>query len=122
MHKEVKEYLRLRKKLVVLEYAHLFGNNLKAYKACGIPKSTFYEWKRAYIKNGEEGLKRKKPIAKRHPRALSQEVIDKILELRRVYHLGSRRIHWYLERYHGIETSESSVYRTLVRHNESRLP
>jgi len=122
MHKEVKEYLRLKKKLVVLEYARLFGNNLEAYTACGIPKSTFYSWKRAYVKDGEKGLKRKKPIAKHHPDSLSQEVVDKILELRRVYNLGSRRIHWYLERYHGIKTSESTVYRTLVRNNESRLP
>lgn len=45
MHKEVKEYLRLKRKLVVLEYVRLLGNNLEAYKACGIPKSTFYDWK-----------------------------------------------------------------------------
>ena len=29
---------------------------------------------------------------------------------------------WYLERYHGIKISESSVYRVLRRHNLSRLP
>ena len=94
MHKEVKSYLKLRKKLLVLEYARVFGSNLKAYKALGIPKSTFYEWKRTYDIYGEEGLKPKKPTAKSHPRSLSQDVVDKILELRRVYHLGSKRIHW----------------------------
>ena len=35
--------------------------------------------------------------------------------------LGSKRILWYLERYHGIKTSESTVTRTLVRHGENRL-
>ena len=122
MHKEVKNYLKLKKKLLVLEYARIFGSNLKSYKSLGIPKSTFYDWKKAYKKYGEEGLKYKRPIARSHPGSLSQKTVDKILELRRVYHLGSKRIHWYLQRYHGINTSESSVYRTLVRNNESRLP
>ena len=102
MHKEVDKYLRLKRKLIVLEYARVFGSNLEAYKACGIPKSTFYDWKKAFEEEGEKSLFYKKPIAKSHPGSLSQEVVDKILELRRVYFLGSRRITWYLERYHGI--------------------
>lgn len=61
-------------------------------------------------------------MARSHPGSLSQKVVDKILELRRVYLLGSKRIHWYLDRDHGIKTSESSVTRTLVRHGENRLP
>jgi len=56
MHKEVEKYLRLKRKLIVLEYAHVFGSNLEAYKAFGIPKSTFYDWKRAFEEEGEEGL------------------------------------------------------------------
>jgi hypothetical protein len=39
MHKEVEKYLSLKRKLIVLEYARIFGSNLKAYKACGIPSS-----------------------------------------------------------------------------------
>lgn len=56
MHKEVEKYLRLKRKLIVLEYARVFGSNLEAYKACGIPKSTFYDWKKAFEEEGEEGL------------------------------------------------------------------
>ena len=48
MHKEVEKYLRVKRKLIVLEYARVFGSNLEAYKACGIPKSTFYDWKKAF--------------------------------------------------------------------------
>ena len=81
MNKEVKNYLRVQRKLVVLEYARVFGSNLEAYTACGISRSTFYDWKKAYNKEGEEGLKWKKPHAKSHPRSLSQEAVDKILEL-----------------------------------------
>jgi hypothetical protein len=71
---------------------------------------------------GKAGLVRKKPIAKSHPRQLPPEVVDKILHLRRTYHLGPQRITWYLKRYHGVETSYSSVYRTLVRNGLRRLP
>ena len=52
MNKEVEEYLRLQRKIVVLEYARVFGSNLEAYKACGIPRSTFYDWKK-YMKKKE---------------------------------------------------------------------
>ena len=48
MHKEVEKYLSLKRKLIVLEYARVFGSNPEAYKACGIPKSTFYDWKKAF--------------------------------------------------------------------------
>ena len=53
MNKEVEDYLRVQRKLVVLEYAKVFGSNLEAYKACGIPRSTFYDWKKAYNNEGD---------------------------------------------------------------------
>ena len=53
MNKEVEDYLRIQRKLVVLEYAKVFGSNLEAYKACGIPMSTFYDWKKVYNIEGE---------------------------------------------------------------------
>ena len=52
MHKEVEKYLRLKRELIALEYARVFGSNLEAYKACGIPKSTFYDWKKAFEEEG----------------------------------------------------------------------
>jgi len=86
------------------------------------PRSTFYEWKKKYDEEGFEGLRRKIPTENHHPERLSQRVIDKIIELRKEYQLGAIRITWYLERYHGIKTSESTVYRTLVRNGLNRLP
>ena len=87
-----------------------------------VPRSTFYEWKKKYDKDGFEGLRRQIPVENNHPQRLADNVVDKILELRKEYQLGAIRITWYLERYHGIKTSESSVYRTLVRHGLNRLP
>ena len=107
---------------MILEYARLFGNVAKACREFEIPRSSFYKWKKAFDIGGKAGLARKKPIALSHPRKLSPEVVEKILHLRRVYHLGPQRITWYLERYHGLTTSCSTVYRTLVRNGIQRLP
>jgi transposase len=59
---------------------------------------------------------RKQPIASNHPNKIKQDVIDKVLSLRKEYQLGSWRIKWYLERYHDISISESSVSRILKRY------
>ena len=117
-----KRHFSTRYKKVVLEYAELCGSDAKSYREYKVPKSTFCEWRKAYRMEGEAGLIRKKPIAKSHPRQLSPEVVEKILHLRRTYHLGPERITWYIERYHGIRTSCSSVYRTLIRNGMRRLP
>jgi transposase len=122
MNKEAKEYLRIRYKMLILDLASKRGNVARTCRDFNITKSSFYKWKRAYNLNGKEGLRRKKPIAFNHPNKIAQEVVNKILELRKEYQLGPERIKWYLERYHGITVSESSVSRTLVRNGVSRLP
>ena len=48
--------------------------------------------------------------------------MEKVLHLRRTYHLGPIRIVWYLERYHAIRISDAGVYRILRRHGIHRLP
>ncbi len=71
---------------------------------------------------GKEGLERKRPVARSHPNSITKETEEKILDLRKFYQLGPARITWYLERYYGIKTSQSTVTRTLVRNGVSRLP
>jgi transposase InsO family protein len=46
----------------------------------------------------------------------------KILELRAEYQFGALRIRYYLERYHGIKISESTVSRVLKAHGVNQLP
>jgi transposase InsO family protein len=48
--------------------------------------------------------------------------VEKILELRAEYQFGALRIRYYLERYHGIKISESTVSRVLKAHGVNRLP
>ena len=105
MHKEAEEELKVRLKLVVLEFADRL-NVTKACKEFNVPRSTFYEWKKSYDQEGQPGLYRKKPVAKKHPRKTPSEVIEKILQIRKEYQFGAIRIRYYLERYHGIQISK----------------
>ncbi len=69
MHKEAREELRLRFKLLVLEWASHFGIT-ETCREFEVAKSTFYEWKNAYKRDGVAGLKRKdKPCCDHHGRA-----------------------------------------------------
>ena len=64
----------------------------------------------------------RRSVPHKHPSKMPPEVEEKILHLRRQYHLGPIRIVWYLERFHGIKVSDAGVYRTLKRHGLNRLP
>ena len=121
MNKEIKAYLRINFKEFILELAKESGSVRRVCKEYGVNRSTYYIWKKKYDKEGRQGLYRKIPSVNHHPRRLSEEVIKKVLELRKDYQMGPARIMLYLSRYHGIETSESTVYRTLVRHGVNQL-
>jgi transposase len=121
MTKEIKEYVSFRRKLTIINYARDIGSNIEAIRTFKISRSTFYKWKKAFDKDGPQGLLRKKPIANTHPNKIKPDVVEKVLKLRKEYQLGSWRIKWYLERYHGIVISESSVYRILKKHKVERL-
>jgi transposase InsO family protein len=121
MHPEAREELRVRLKLAVLEYAKHVGV-AAACREFNVPRSSFSVWAKKHKLEGRAGLVRKAPIADSHPCKTSPEVVDKILELRSEYQLGSLRITYYLERYHGIHTSEATVTRVLKAHGLNRLP
>jgi hypothetical protein len=55
-----------------------------------------------YEKDGEAALINSKPCPQNLKCCTPPHIEEKILHLRRTYHLGQRRIHWYLLRYHGI--------------------
>jgi transposase InsO family protein len=121
MHQEVRAELRVRLKLVVLELAQHLGAT-KACREFNVPRSSFYRWKQKYEKKGRSGLYQERPVAYRHPRRTAPEVVEKILTIRAEYQFGALRIMYYLDRYHGIKVSESTVSRVLKAHGLSRLP
>lgn len=123
IEKRAEEIIQLRRKVKIIEWIESSRHTVKwELEEFEIPKSTYYMWRKKYLCEGKKGLERKKPIARSHPRSLPKESVDKILDLRKNYQLGPARITWYLERYHGIRTSKSTVSRTLVRHGVNRLP
>ena len=117
------EILRVRRIKFILDFISNSKTSVaQELEDFEIPKSTYYNWKKKYELGGKKGLERKKPVARSHPKQLSQDTIDKILDLRETCQLGPARITWYLERYYDIITSESTVSRTLVKHGVNRLP
>ena len=112
----------IKRKLKVLRHAEQNGNAAKTCRYFGVSRSTFYRWKRRYKKSGEIGLKNEKPIPINPANKTPDEVEEKVLYLRKKYHLGPIRIVWYLARYHGIRISDASVYRILKRNSVNRLP
>ena len=122
MTREVRDALDVRRKIVVLEYVQQFRRVTDGCRDLGVSRASYYRWRKAFAVGGREGLVRRRPIARRHPRQIPQSFVEKILHLRTQYHLGPQRIAWYLERYHGFKTSCSSVSRTLKRQGIGPLP
>lgn len=115
------EERNIQRKLKVLQHAEKIGNARKACRYFGIGRSSFYRWRDAYQKHGEAGLKNAKSIPKNPANQTPPEIVEKILYLRRKYHLGPIRIVWYLERYHSIKISDAGGYRILKRNGLNRL-
>lgn len=112
----------ISRKLRVLSYAQQIHNISKTCRYFGISRQTYYEWKQAYAERGEEGLINKKPCPENPTLRTPPEIEEKILYLRKTYHLGQVRISWYLERYHSIKISSGGVYYVLKRNGMNRLP
>jgi transposase len=112
----------IQRKLRILRYAEEIDHVAKTCRYFGIGRASFYRWRKAYAERGEAGLINAPPIPKWHANRTSPEREEKVLHLRRKYHLGPMRIVWYLERYHGITISDATVSRILRRHGMNRLP
>ena len=112
----------IQRKLRTLRYAEETGHVVNTCRYFGIGRTSFYRWRQSYEKYGEDGLINRPPIPKWHANRTPIEIEEKVLHLRRKYHLGPMRIVLYLERYHGIKISDATVSRMLQRHGVNRLP
>jgi len=113
----------IKRKLRIFKHAEERGNVSKTCRYFGISRSTYYGWKQRYAQLGEAGLINSKPCPENPKLRVSAEVEEKVLYLRKTYHLGPQRIFWYIQRYHkGLKVSDITVYRILKRHGINRLP
>src|SRR5205085_8728528 len=110
------------RKLRILNHAQESGNVSKTCRYFGVSRETFYQCKKAYAHDGERALINSKPCPQNPKLRTPAHIEEKILHLRRTYHLGQLRIAWYLQRYHDIKVSSGAVYNVLVRHGLNRLP
>jgi transposase InsO family protein len=112
----------INRKLRVLNYAKVSSNVSKTCRHFGISREIFYRWKRAYESRGEDSLINSKPCPQNIKLRTPKEIEEKVIYLRKTYHLGPARIKWFLERYHGMKISSSGAYWVLKRNGMSRLP
>lgn len=112
----------IKRKLAILNHVKISGNVSKTCRYFGISRDTFYRWQRDYEKYGEEGLVNSKPCPENPTLRTPPEIEEKIIYLRKTYHLGQLRISWYLSCYHDIKISSAGVYCVLKRHGMNRLP
>lgn len=112
----------ISRKLKVFQHASESGNVAFTCRYFGISRETYYQWKRAYLAHGEQGLINSKPCPENPKLRTPSFIEEKIIYLRRTYHFGQMRISWYLARYHDIKISAGGVYNVLKRHGLNRLP
>jgi transposase InsO family protein len=112
----------ISRKLKVFEHAAGSANVAFTCRHFGISRETYYQWKRAYLAHGEQGLINSKPCPENPKLRTAPPIEEKIIYLRRNYHFGQVRISWYLARYHDIKISAGAVYKVLKRHGLNRLP
>ena len=86
------EQREIHRKKRVIHYAESIGNVRKACRYFGIVRSTFYFWQSRYRKFGDDGLVNRRRVAHNHPNKTPPEIVDKILHIRRTYHMGPQRI------------------------------
>ena len=90
-----KDQHEVKRKLRILQHADETGHVARTCRYFGVGRASFYRWKNAYAKNGEAGLINRPSIPKQHYNRTPPEIEEKVLHLRRNYHLGPIRIVWY---------------------------
>ncbi|WP_394350811.1 helix-turn-helix domain-containing protein [Elizabethkingia argenteiflava] len=75
-------------KLKVLHYAKEIGNISQACRYYVISREAFYQWKRAYDQEREQGLVNSKPCPETPKLRTPNHIEDLILYLRKTYYFG----------------------------------
>jgi transposase InsO family protein len=90
------------------------GSVSKAALKCGVPRSTLYRWIKRFEEGGKDSLvglsRRPKHLAKLK---VNEKLVALIKLIRTEYKFGPQSISTHLLRKHGIELSDSSIWRVL---------
>ncbi len=78
----------IQRKMRVLQCADTIGDVSKACRYFGIGRASFYRWKDALRRQGEQGLVNKKSVPKNPANRTPAAIVEQVLHLRQTYHLG----------------------------------
>jgi len=94
------------------------GHRAKMLDDLGIPRSTYYKWRRTYDEDGIPGLEGIKPIARRIWNRLFETEVKKVLGVARLHpELSPRLLSVKITDEENFSVSESTVYRILKDNN-----
>ena len=94
------------------------GHRLQMLGDLGIPRSTYYKWRRTYDEDGLPGLAKIKPQAKRVWNRLEEKEVSRVLEIARLHpELSPRLLAIKITDEEDFSISESTVYRILKENN-----
>jgi len=94
------------------------GHRAQILNDLGIPRSTYYKWRRTYDEDGINGLAKTKPKARRVWNRLHEDEVKKTLEIARLHpELSSRLLSVKITDEEDFSISESTVYRILKENN-----
>jgi len=94
------------------------GERLRLLGDLGIPRSTYYKWRKLYDKHGVSGLAKTKPKAKHIWNRLSDKEISRVLDISRLHpELSPRLLAVKITDEEEFSISESTVYRILKENN-----
>lgn len=94
------------------------GRRAQVLEDLGIPRSTYYKWRKTFDEDGIPGLAGTKPIARRVWNRLADIEIKKVLEVARLHpELSPRLLSVKITDEQDFSVSESTVYRILKENN-----
>jgi transposase/predicted DNA-binding protein YlxM (UPF0122 family) len=107
-------------KYIVLQHALKENNVSSTCELFGISRTTYYNWKKAYEKNGMIGLEIDEPKKPKMPNKVNKTIENEILTYVKKFPTdGPNRIYYELKA-EGFDIGVSGIYNVLKRYNLSR--
>lgn len=107
--------MEIREKVELLrELGTLKGDGSRILKKLGIPRSTYYDWKRRYEREGIMGLRKKRGVERRIWNRLMASECDRVIEIAKGHpELSCRLLAIEITDNEAFSVSPSTVYRLL---------
>ena len=106
-----------RKEDLIVKIEGQGGRRGKVLDELNIPRSTYYQWRKAYEEEGVAGLTKMKPSARRIWNKITREEAERVLAIARLHpELSSRLLAIKITDEEFFSVSESTVYRILKEH------